>query len=335
MGNGHQIPTLGKLESVPIKSVWTSEPYAFDPWLSQPENLQFLSDALGLPGLELLKAQSPVGPFAADLICQVIGTEQKVVIENQLDKADHRHLGQVLTYAPHHDAKICVWVAAEICDEHRAAVDWLNRISNDEIAFFAVEVRAVRIGDSLPAPLFDVVARPNDWSKLSASDSSSGSAASDYQLSNMEFWQLFELELTAAGGAVRRNKKPLKETNYYGPLTDNGRAYVAGWRAQSGKPNVGAYLGIYGTHAPLVWNHLLNRQEELDQAFGEPLVWSSNKQETVFKVMPAPFYSLSDKANWPEQHSWMVKRMVRLRDVFEKPVLQAIADCDSEVAQSI
>jgi hypothetical protein len=328
MSSKYDLPTLGRLVTVPIRSVWASEPHVFDPWLSQPENLQFLADALGLPGLELLNAQSAVGPFFADLVCRVVGTDHKVVIENQLDKADHRHLGQVLTYAPHHDAKICVWVAAEICDEHRAAVDWLNRISNDDFGFFAVEVRAVRIGDSLPAPLFDVVAKPNDFAKL-APESSSGGPLSSYAATNIEFWRLLHPKLKAAGGATRRSDGDLKDSNYWGPLTDKGSdAYVLAWRSQSAHPNVGAYVGLYGNRAAHVWQSLLERRDAFDEAVGEPLRWEANQTGTNCKIMVEPLYSDTAPENWPAQTDWLVDKMVKLKSAFEQPIRMALAEVD-------
>ena len=329
MSSQHQIPTLGRLETVPIKSVWSSEPYAFDPWLSMPDNLQFLADALEIPGLELLSTQQSVGPFYADLVCQIIGTDQKVVIENQLDKADHRHLGQVLTYAPHLDAKVCVWVAAEICDEHRAAVDWLNRISNEAYAFFAVEVRAVRIGNSLPAPLFEVVAKPNEWARV-VSEPHQNAELSEYSASNLQFWESFHEQLVEAGGAGRRINRPLKDANYWGPLTENSKAYISGWRSQSRNPHVGAFLGIYNPDAALVWELLEEQKSDLELEFGEPLDWSANKQRTVFKVVPKPLFSGTSPENWPAQRKWLIEKMVRLRKVFEKPVLDAIAAVDAQ-----
>ena len=88
-----------------------------------------------------------------------------VAIENQLDWTDHGHLGQLLTYAAGYDARVVVWVTPHFHDEHRAAIDWLNRWTPDEIKFYAVEVRAIKIGDSLPAPEFRPVAFPNGWTK--------------------------------------------------------------------------------------------------------------------------------------------------------------------------
>jgi hypothetical protein len=323
----HVIPSLGRLESVPLKEVWTSEPYAFDPWLMQPENLQFLADGLGLPGLELVQAQQPVGPFAADLVCRIIDTDNIVLIENQLDQADHRHLGQVLTYAPHVDAKLCVWVAEKIRDEHRAAVDWLNRITGEGYAFFGVEVRAVRIGNSVPAPLFEVVAKPNDWSKI-ITPSQPSIALSDSVASNIAYWRGFHQLLVDMNGPLRRAASDLKDVTYWAPIANSGRAYIWAYRSHGSKPYVVAGLSLYNAGAAEIWRTLDQERTEYDNAFGEPLKWHFNKKETAFHIQSDPRSSALEEADWPEQHRWLADRMVRFEAIFAARVKELIQAFD-------
>ena len=61
------------------------------------------------------------------------------------------------------EAEYVVWVAEYFNVEHRSAIDWLNLLAPDRVWFFGVEVRAIRIGDSPPAPDFRIVAAPKDW----------------------------------------------------------------------------------------------------------------------------------------------------------------------------
>ena len=88
-----------------------------------------------------------------------------LIVENQIEQSDHRHLGQLLTYAAGADAGTVVWVTKGFRDEHRVALDWLNEHTGEEIRFFGLVVRALQVGDSLPAPLLEVVVQPNDWQK--------------------------------------------------------------------------------------------------------------------------------------------------------------------------
>jgi Domain of unknown function (DUF4268) len=323
--SSHAIPTLGRLETIPIREVWTSEPYAFDPWLMQPENLQFLAESLGIPGLELVQAQQPIGPFAADLVCRIIDSDTIVLIENQLDQADHRHLGQVLTYVPHVDARLCVWVAEKIRDEHRAAVDWLNRITGEGYAFFGVEVRAVRIGDSLPAPLFEVVAKPNDWSKI-ITPAQPAASLSDSAASNIAYWQEFHRLLTAMNGPLRKASTDLKDVTYWAPIANSGRAYIWAYRSHGRKPYVVAGISLYNAGASEVWHGLKADASTYEQAFGEHLRWHANKTGTAFHIQTDDRPAALETENWPSQHQWLADRMVRFENLFSVQIKQLI-DC--------
>ena len=110
---------LGRLSRVDLRDIWTRE-----------ENLVILGDTLGID-LELEAQEKAVGPFRADVLCKDIGTGAWVLIENQLERTDHGHLGQLLTYASGLEAVTVVWIAARFTDEHRSTLDWLNRITDD------------------------------------------------------------------------------------------------------------------------------------------------------------------------------------------------------------
>ena len=175
---------LGSLKSVDIRDVWKDEARDFTPWLLR--NVEELSAALGLD-LELHQAEHPVGRFSLDLIGVLGGTQDRVIIENQLGPSDHAHFGQLLTYAGGTDAKYVIWIASKFRDEYISAIKWLNDGTTDDINFFAVEVGAVQIGDSLPAPLFTVVAQPNEWSKEVKANAAAAISGERGQL-QVEFW---------------------------------------------------------------------------------------------------------------------------------------------------
>ena len=136
------------------------------PWLARKENLDILGQTLVID-LELEAQERPVGPFRADILCKDIGSDRWVLIENQLERTDHNHLGQLLTYASGLEAVTIVWIAAHFTEEHRSTLDWLNRITDGSFRFFGLEVELWRIGDSPPAPKFNIVSKPNDWSQSS------------------------------------------------------------------------------------------------------------------------------------------------------------------------
>lgn len=153
---------LSRLRHVPVREVWQHEARDFTSWLL--ENVDVLADVLGMD-IELTEAEHKVGGFSLDLIGKEVGSGGVVIVENQLGPTDHGHLGQLLTYAAGTDPTTVVWCAPAFRDEHRAALDWLNEHTDEDTRFFGVEVSAVRIDDSRPAPLFRLVAQPNDWTK--------------------------------------------------------------------------------------------------------------------------------------------------------------------------
>lgn len=114
---------LGRLERIrDIRSVWPDEARDFTPWLAQEENLALLSETIGIE-LECQSVEKAVGPFSADILCKDTVTDQYVLIENQIERTDHGHLGQLITYAAGLHAVTIVWVARRFTEEHRAAMN--------------------------------------------------------------------------------------------------------------------------------------------------------------------------------------------------------------------
>ena len=156
---------LSRLVHVDLREAWQDEAAHFTPWLAEQENLELLGDALGI-GLELEATEQGVGPFAADILCKEPMRDQWVLIENQLEQTDHTHLGQIITYAAGLNAVTVIWIARKFVEQHRAALDWLNEITAEGTDFFGVEVELWRIGESSAvAPKFNIISKPNAWSK--------------------------------------------------------------------------------------------------------------------------------------------------------------------------
>ena len=158
---------LGRLEPVDIDTVWDSEPAGFTPWLARAENLGTLGAALGLR-LELEAQEMAVGALRADLVCRDADTGRPVLIENQLGRSDHAHLGQTIAYAAGIDAAAVIWLARRFSDEHRLALGWLNGIAGDKTRFFGLEIELWKIDDSRAAPRFDVVSGPGSGAAVAA-----------------------------------------------------------------------------------------------------------------------------------------------------------------------
>ncbi len=69
-----------------------------------------------------------------------------VIIENQLERSNHDHLGKLITYLTALEAKVAIWIVREPRPEHVKAVAWLNETSS--AAFYLVKVEAIQIGES-------------------------------------------------------------------------------------------------------------------------------------------------------------------------------------------
>ena len=153
---------LGRLERLANpRDIWKHEASDFTPWLA--ENIDVLSDAIGLP-LTVVGQEVLVGDFRVD-IHATDPDGMNVIIENQLEPSDHSHLGQLLVYASGIEASTAIWITTRLRDEHRSALVWLNERTDADVRAFGIEVSIVRIGDSLCAPVLDVVVEPNDWAE--------------------------------------------------------------------------------------------------------------------------------------------------------------------------
>ncbi|MTK53546.1 hypothetical protein [Paludibacter sp.] len=153
---------LDKLVPVNLRQVWSHETTDFSHWLSQNENLDILGDEIGMD-LDIIKREALAGRYRVDILSKDKLTNEIVIIENQLENTDHSHLGQLITYSSHYNAKTIVWVVRDLRIEHEKAIEWLNRNLSDEIKIFLVKIELFKIGDSLPAPKFSLLSKPYGW----------------------------------------------------------------------------------------------------------------------------------------------------------------------------
>ena len=207
--------TFGLLEPVALRAAWPHEARGFTPWLA--ENIGRLSDAIGIP-LEVTGAEVAVGTFSADLLARNTKDGSIALIENQLEEGDHSHLGQILTYLAGLNAQTVVWIAAkfrEPREPHLSAIRALNTHTATPFAFFAVQLRVVRIGGSPFAPIFNVLERPSGWDRSLQKFARESREPEDAGGSVGAFWKLFlarypdEAERSRQAGDGCRWRSPL------------------------------------------------------------------------------------------------------------------------------
>ena len=139
----------------PSRKNWHNEP-AFTRWLEQ--NIGVLSDATGL-SLSNVRREQAAGDFSVDLVAED-ESGNLVVIENQLEQSDHKHLGQVITYLVAQDAKVAIWIVKEVRSGHIDAISWLNE--SFSTSFYLIKIKdSVPIRNSLPEPLLTVIVDPS------------------------------------------------------------------------------------------------------------------------------------------------------------------------------
>lgn len=179
------IPILGSLVEVDLREAWNHEAHSFTPWLA--EHLEVLSAQIGMP-LELEGIEVAVDTFSADILARNTDDDSLVLIENQLEGTDHAHLGQIMTYLAGLETHTVIWIAASFREAHLSALKWLNEHTVEPFAFFAVRVRAVRIGESPIAPIFEVLSRPNHWERKLQSIAQETRPMSAIGQFRKEFW---------------------------------------------------------------------------------------------------------------------------------------------------
>lgn len=307
------VPRLGRLAAIDLRAVWKSEPYSFTPWLAQPENLAMLAEALGLPGLELVATEQRVSEFSVDIVARISGSDDLVAIENQLERSDHLHLGQCITYAAGTDSKAVVWIARELAEGHRAALDWLNRKTTDDIAFFGIEVSAVKIGNSEPAPQFNVVARPNDWARLVRDSANAQSLGTD-NLANLAYWSAFD-EVAEKAGVRHGMAKLTKGTNYYHYFYGDRKVGVCAYIARSNN-RIGVYVFDYRPGNTTRFQSLEAHRSAIENEFGEKLDWEC-KQGQSWITLKINGRDPDNQSDWSSQHSTLSNSMAKLKAVFE------------------
>ena len=149
--------TLGKLTKVKdLRKIWNNEARDFTPWLAQEENLEILSNEIGLD-IELIETEAKIGSFNTDILAKDTYSDDIIIIENQLEQTDHDHLGKIITYASGHNANTIIWIVKEVREEHRQAIDWLNEHTDKDLNIFLIKIELWKIDDSSIAPKFNII----------------------------------------------------------------------------------------------------------------------------------------------------------------------------------
>jgi hypothetical protein len=315
------MPDFGNMKAVDIRDVWRMEARDFTPWLA--ENIGKLAEAIGME-LEVEQREAPVGDFSLDLLAKDLGSGRHVVIENQFGATNHDHFGKILTYAAGVDASTVVWVTETVREEHRQALEWLNRQTEDKTRFFAVEVAVVKIDDSRPAVVFKAVVSPNAWQRDTklAADRRTSPRAESYR----RYFQLLLDELREKhrfSGA-----KAAQPQNWYSFASGvSGISYSTSF-TRDGRVRVEVYIDRGdGEENEAIFNGFLNDKNEIERAFGDALAWERLDDRRACRVAVYRDGSIEDaESELSEIRAWVVERLLRLRRVFGRRLQRLVDD---------
>ncbi len=311
------VPKLGRLENIDLRSVFNSESQAFTPWLAQSENLALLGERIGL-ALDLECTEKDVGPFRADILCKDSSSDAWVLIENQIERTDHAHLGQLLTYAAGLEAITIVWVAQKFTEEHRAVLDWLNERTDDKINLFGLEVELWRIGESEIAPRFNVVSKPNYWTR-SVKQAAEGKITEHKQL-QLDFWTAFREYMEKNSKIKCQKPSPQHWMNHAIGTSGVGlNSIISTWNSESERfddPELRVELSLHDADAKERFAALESRKSEIEQKLGMSLTWHNPEEKNSCRIYTRIDGDFRNRSLWPEHHAWLRENLEAFQKVF-------------------
>ncbi len=301
---------LGKLREITdIRKVWSHEQYDFSQWLADTDSIQELGDVLGL-SLTNVETEKFVGSFRCDILCKDEISGRTVLVENQLEPTNHDHLGKLITYASGLDATIVVWIVSKAREEHISAIRWLNEHTDDTVSFFLLEIHAFVIEDSLPAPKFVVIEKPNDFVKsvksLSIDSGEGGIKAYQHQ-----FWSQFVDILEQRGNPFRKRQPPM-EQYYQVPLGSSHYRIDIGLQKKRKCVDVCLWL----LDSKEMFNKLQAHKESIEKALNHKINWSrlDNAKASAITI-DIPGLDFDNQSNYPKLMNEAIDIVLAMKDV--------------------
>ncbi len=302
---------LGKLKKIELREGWRHEANDFTKWLAQEENLALLGNEIGFD-IKLIQTEAKVGSFNVDILAEEENTGNKIIIENQLEVSNHDHLGKIITYASGYDAKIIVWVVKDVREEHRKAIDWLNENTNEEIGFYLLKIELWQIENSLPAPKFEMISKPNDWAK--AVKSSAGSTElTDTKIKQLEFWDAFKSFAKQNNTSLRFQKSyPQHWTNIHIGSSDCHLSLTINSQAKQ------FACELYIPNNKELYAIFLQHKDEIEGLLKEKLEWMELPEKKASRIKLSMAGDFDNEKEWSKVFEWMQEKAEEFQKVFPK-----------------
>jgi len=301
---------LAKLSKVELRDVWGHEALDFTRWIAQDENLDLLSEEIGLD-IKLVRTEAGVGKYSVDILAEEEATGRKIVIENQLENTNHEHLGKIITYASGYDAEIIIWIVKDIRDEHQKAIEWLNEHTDENIGFFLIKIELWMIEGSNPAPKFDIIVSPNEWAKAIKTTPTNDSLTST-KLQQLEFWNKFKDYVSENDLSVRlQTPRPQHWYNVSMGSSDGHLSLTINSRENQ------ISCEVYINRNKSLFNFFKERKTEIEKEIGEPIEWIEAAIASRIKIKKS-VTGVFDHEKLDNYFKWLHEKIILFQKVFGK-----------------
>lgn len=305
---------LSKLKKVDLREVWGHEALGFTRWLSEEENLSLLSDELGID-IKLIQTEANVGRFNVDILAEESGSSHKIIIENQLEDTNHDHLGKIITYASGYDAKIIVWIVKDYREEHQKAIDWLNEHTDETIGFFLIKIELWQIGDSKPAPKFDVIISPNEWAKTIKTNTASGELTNT-KLQQLDFWNKFNSFIHEKNSRIKL-RKPYPQ-HWYDLSIGDSHVHIS--ITANSRDNF-ISCEIYISRNKDLFFFLKEKSDLIEKEIGEKAEWINANVDSRIKIKKE-VSDVFDSNQLENYFTWFYEKILLFQKIFTKQIAE-------------
>ena len=303
---------LSKLEEIKdLRTVWPHEALDFTPWLSQDDNITLLADSIGID-ITVDETESSVGDFNVDIFASETGTDRKIIIENQLEDTNHDHLGKLITYASGKSAVIVIWVVNHAREEHKAAIEWLNNHTDDSVGKNKCEIKLYRIGNSEPAVKFEVIEKPNDWTK----EIKKSESINETQQLRYDYWVAFE-DYAFKNTTIAKNFKKRKpsKNHWLNFSIGSSACHIA---VSQIKQRNELDVELYISDDTELYNSLYENKTDIELTSGLSFDWRELPDRKASRIVLEKSVQLENKNAWGSQFEWLIDVMVKMKTTFSK-----------------
>lgn len=299
---------LAKLRKVDLRDVWEHEALDFTNWLAEEENLDALSEEIGVD-IKLIKTEANVGKFSVDILAEEEASDRKIIIENQLEDTNHDHLGKIITYASGYDAEIIIWIVRDIRDEHQKAVEWLNEHTDENISFFLIRIELWKIDESNPAPKFEIVVSPNEWAKA-IKINPRNVELTDTKLQQLEFWNKFKSYVIERDKHIRL-QTPRPQHWYDVRMGSNEGHVVLTLNTRENLIGCEAYINRNKD----LFHFLEGQREQIEKEIGEALEWKDAAVASRI-ILKKEVINVFDQSEAEKYFAWLYEKTILFQKVF-------------------